>query len=944
MGTVPMTICASGAEAGPAEVDPLLGSGWDFEDGKTEKWRHKDNATVAVAVDGGNRCLRLASGFSPYQFTWTTVTFPKAHARGVAHIDFRVRGDGSGNRLHVTLGCPAPEGRGSLYYANTKQEIALDFTGWRTACVDIEYFATPAGGLRDRDMEGLTFLQFMIRAGEPPKAVDICVDDIKFSGPTAKEIAAAETEKTERGEILRTVGPILDENSTAIQRVRAGLEAAAGEGKFVDVARLYLAALEWCNEDARRCATAEELPIARQALAFSRDVSSRLADQGRLMGRVLGRRPDEGDPLQAAKNPYFLSLIKVATSLSRKEQSWPKGRKGFRSIDNAWRFASLGNNCFDAAWAITRSGSPLRHNATLLRNALNMLDTIGHQHTDGDFNIDRSAIYGRDPNINRFCLAPALDAWRELSLAYPDLLPETKKADLERGLRRLVDYQVDDYGTPRLARQPHEKHPVYPNMDVHHILIMELAHRLWGDARYAKERDVFVEMLGASVYPMGAWPYINTQNECFVYHHLNVVLSARYWAISKNPRTLEMLRRTIPFYPRNVEPAGMPEYYTDCCWKHYWSGGAATGPDVIAGLFDCALNKVVAARAGDVWGYGHGYQTGIAAEFWKPVPPKPLPDNYVIYDADIEGPRGRYGTWSFAANGRNFGVGYQGKDTFVGCMITDPARRPLPLDAALQIVTAEVRLKRDGNHWTAGRYCSALEKLDKALGPDCGSLAVRYTVSKPNWHHKEDELLPWEGTQTWYLSKDRLVGLVSLGATTDDRRAAIIGRIRLGMSREIEPDGKDAWRYGNMAIRIHAHNYSKIEIRPSETFYLDKPENYKSTEITLVDPLSVQNARGDDVVFKKGTAFDFLVEVRPVSSPGVEALVRIDAGGCSGFQFMENGRSACVMHNPTDGALSIPLPTSLIDATAYDDTTGKGRKVVGPQLALQPHRHVLLIK
>ena len=48
---------------------------------------------------------------------------------------------------------------------------------------------------------------------------------------------------------------------------------------------------------------------------------------------------------------------------------------------------------------------------------------------------------------------------------------------------------------------------------------MELAHRLWGDPAYARERDVFVEMLAASVYPMGAWPYINTQNECFVYHH-----------------------------------------------------------------------------------------------------------------------------------------------------------------------------------------------------------------------------------------------------------------------------------------------------------------------------------------------------------------------------------------------------------------------------------------
>jgi hypothetical protein len=160
-----------------------------------------------------------------------------------------------------------------------------------------------------------------------------------------------------------------------------------------------------------------------------------------------------------------------------------------------------------------------------------------------------------------------LDAWWELSQAYPELLPEAKRADLEAGLRRLVEFQVTDYGTPRLARESHEKHPAYPNMDVHHILIMELAHRVWRDPRYAHERDRFVRILDGATHPMGAWAYINTQNECFVYHHLNVLLSARYWQLSDNPVTLAMLRRTIPFYPYNVEPAGMPEYYTDACWK-----------------------------------------------------------------------------------------------------------------------------------------------------------------------------------------------------------------------------------------------------------------------------------------------------------------------------------------------------------------------------------------
>lgn len=930
---------------GPGVAVPeLLGVSWNFEDGALAMCRHKDNAELNISPDAVGRSLHLTSGFSPYSFTWVTLNFPKSRVGRTAHVEFRVRGDGSGNKVRLTLGAPDPLRRQSLYYLNARQEISLDFKGWRDFRLDIDKFDTPRGGIRDRDMGGLVFLQFMITAAGPRNPVDVLFDDIRFTGLTAEELEAIENERREQEQILRTIEPLSGQNAAALDVLHGRIEEARAAGRFVDVARVYLEGLRWCNDDVRRCIDAAELSSVRQALIFARGLEARLAAPETIMGKIFERRPEEGDPLRAQENPYFLSLVKVAASMARKEQSWAKGRKGFKSIGDAWKFASLGNNCFDAAWAMTRPGSPLRHDPMLLRNSLNMLDTISHQHTDGDFNIDRTAIHGRDPNINRFCLAPALDAWRELMLAYPDLLPDAKRADIEAGLRRLVDYQVQDYGTPRLERQAHERHPVYPNMDVHHIVIMELAHRLWGDPRYARERDAFVGMLAASVYPMGAWPYINTQNECFVYHHLNVVLSARYLSLSQNPVTLAMLRKTIPFYPNNVEPAGMPEYYTDCCWKHYWSGGAATGPDVIAGLFDCPENKGVANRAGEIWGHGHGYQTAIAAEFWKPLPSRPAADNYIIHDTNIEGPRGRYGNWSFAGNGRNHGVGYQGKDTFVGCMITDPDRRPLPLDAALQIVTTEVRLTREGNHWTGGRCCSALEKLGAALGPDCGSLAVRYTLSKPNWHHENDELVPWEGVQTWILSKDRLVGLVSIIATADEHRAAVLGRIRLGMSRSIESDGKDSWRYGHMSVKLHEHSFGRIEIRPSETFFLDKPENYKSTEITLVDPLSAESKGDGPILFRKGSRYDFLVEVRPASVDPAKDLKGIRGNGFTGFHFREKGRTVCILHNATDAAISVEVPKDLLGGRGYDDISGEGRPIASAPLALGAHRHILLIR
>jgi len=972
---IALMLAAGGVAAASPPAPPrapknpsLLALSWDFADGKLTGWSHKENTKLSLVDDSRRKVLRMESQFAPFAFAWTTRQFAPHSVEGVAHVGFRVRGDGSGHTLQISLGASHRGVSRALYYVDVKQTTTLNFRGWRAVTLDLDQFLTPQGGLRDADLANVVFLQFMVTSGKGvgsnlpvgpkgashkldltpfPHPLDIVIADVRCYGLTPAELVAIDLRRRQRQQIVAEAGTTLVTVRKQLADLRRQLDVVAKKGRFVDVAKVYLAALAWSVDDVQRCLDADELEIVAQAKPLLADLGKRLAEPRRLLDRVLDRPPREDDPYRAGENPYFKSVVAVARSMAGKETVWPKGRKGYRAVPDAWSFAGFGNNLFDAVWSMTTPKSPLRHQPMLLANALDLLDLIAHQHSGGDFNIDRTAIHGSDGNINRFCLAPALDAWWLLRQAYPDLLPPAKQADLEAGLRRLVEFQVRDYGLARLAAEPHVKFPAYPNMDVHHILIMELAHRLWRDPRYARERDAFVKILDQAVYPQGAFTYINTQNECFVYHHLDVVYSARYWKLSGNPLTLAMLRRTTAFYPYNVEPAGMPEYYTDACWKHYWGGGEPSGPDVIAALCDDPLNKKVADVCGEIWGYGHGYKSAIAAEFWKPLAARPLPDGYTMLDTNIDGPRGRYGCWSFAGNGRNYGVGYQGKDTFVGAMLTDPARRPVPLDAALEIVAAEVRLNRTDNHWNGGRYCSALEKLTTTLGPDCASLAVRYTVSKPNWHHKCDELLPWDGTQEWYLSKTRLVGLVTIEATAAETRAGVEGRVRLGLSHALETDGPQSWKYGRMRVKIHAHNYAQIVARPSETFYLDKPESYRSTEITLLDPLSVAVAAKHDVKYAKGTRYWFLVEVFPDSSPPAQEIAPIEHGAAVGFTLREADRLVVVLHNPSDAAATVPLalPPTATAITFYDDNSGKGR-AVGPRPAsidLPPQRHLLVI-
>ncbi len=930
------------------EHPPLLGARWDFSDASLTGWRWKDNARVSLAEEGGNKALRLESGFKPYKFTWVTRFFEPRSLKGVAHIRFRLRGDASGHRLELHLGAPSPQNRGrSLYYINSRQAVKLDFAGWRDASVDVAQFDTPDNGLRDRDLARVTFLEFTVHAENETRLLDIRIDDIEFVGLSQEEIASIERRRQERARLVAELSAALGPVEKRLTAIREDLDKAAAQGEHIDAARVYWTALDWTTRDVKRSLACDELDVVRQTKPILADLQKRVEEPQRVLGKILPKAPDEGDPLDSQRNPHFKSVIDAVRPATQSERWWPKGQEGYRSIPDAWTFRRLGDDSFAAVWAMTRAKSPLRHHPMLATNALNLFDVIAHQHTDGDFNVNRTAVHGHDPNINRFCLAPALDAWCELKQAYPDLLPPALEADLEAGLKRLVDAQVKEYGLARLAQRPDVRFPAYPNMDVHYILIMERAHQLWKGPQYARERDAFVKILQSAAYPMGAFTYVNTQNECFVYHGLDVLYAARYWQLSRDANVRELLQKTAPYYPYNVEPAGMPEHYTDACWKHYWGGGDSTGPAVIAAISSDPLNQQVARTCGAIWGYGRGHTGAIAAEFWRPIAARPLPDNYTIYDANTQGPRGRYGNWSFAGNGRNYGVGFQGKDTFVGCMITDPLRRPMPLDAALQVVTAEVRLNHTGNHWEGGRCHSAQEELTTAVGEDFGSLAVRYTVSRPHWHFKHDELLPWEGTQVWYLSRSRLIGLVALEATADETRAAVHGRIRLGLKRELESVGDESWRYGRLVVRLHGHNYARVVAKPSETTILEEPSRYRSTEITLLDPVSVAAGEQGDVLFKKGTRYWFLLEVCRGDTPPTEEVRRIEQGPLCGLSFREPGRRGVLVFNPTGRAVDVDYPLDRPGAPwmIYQDNAGKGKPLDGAALKtrLEPFRHAVAL-
>lgn len=719
-------------------------------------------------------------------------------------------------------------------------------------------------------------------------------DDV-YLGADVEAIAARERRRLENEVALKEGAAMLKPAEAAFTQ----LKARAGETADW---QLLLAMLQWALDDAR---LAQEAAIGTSLRDTCRDV----LDYCRRVDEIIATAAAVRHPAKQAPaldgNPYVVRLNAEADSLAKSCPVYKKGEEGYKQINNAWTFRTLGAESSIMAWGLLHPRSGQYGNPALLKRLLVHLQAITQNHLNGDFNPGREAIYGSDPNINRFCLAPAMDALAMLEERYPWLILPSKREEWRRELRTLVEHQYDTYG----AREPLDpKRPrYYPNMDVHHLLIMELAHRMFGDDRYAKDRDVMLQWLKDALYPNGAWTYHYPQNECYGYHQLNVTFIARYYELTRDARAREILRLSSGYYPMVHDAEGMTEHYTDCAWKHMWGAASPAGADVIAGMFDDGENKRAALDAARR-GYPGSTTAFYAAPWWKELEPAAPRDNWLLFDKDIVGPRGRYGTFSFAGTARHIDRGSIGKDTFVGCMIGDREARPLPLDSALQIATIESRLKPEGNHWYSARYVSGDEKSTTIMAPDLATLAVRYRITTPRWGFgSTDE--PWEGVQQWLLCGERLVGMVTIRAVENTESAGVWGRLRFGVHKEFEVGEQGMFKYGSLIAKIHDHNFAKIETAPSESFYLDKPEQFRSRQILLKDSAAV-SGKEPPYQYRKGQEFHYLVEVLPYWSDLASDVKRIHSKAIMGFELQQGGRRIIILHNETDEAATHTLPAA----------------------------------
>ncbi len=558
-----------------------------------------------------------------------------------------------------------------------------------------------------------------------------------------------------------------------------------------------------------------------------------------------------------------------------------------------------------AAQALGHPQSPLKDDPRVLTLLLNLLDREFNGWTD------------RTSDLADFENANYPVAYAMLNAVYPDLIPSTVKTAWEQAILLNAQQIVTDYG------DVYNNHRFYQTSWSNDIRQAEdLLASSWDvhNADFERTARNAIAVLAQSVYRDGAFSYQGLENASCASQGDDIFSLAWYWLLSGDASAKQMLLGAKHFFPLCYDPRGVAEDFTAPADQHNWSqvrpGEAAY---IIAGMTDDPYN---ATLAGNVQG------SEIDAIFYRAdLSKKTLPDNYLLYDQNIQGPRGHFGLFSFAGSTRDASVTQRdqpdsnlgiGKSTFAGAMLLDPSSSSStanwPLNAALDSVGSEVQT-------TAGSNVMGLDRQNFRSFPQnerdavtithsFAALSTSYLITDKIRPRGPFNPLKWQGDQQWLFLPDRIIGLLSITSLVDQQAYGVDGSIKLvsgrdnwGSQKTFQALDPSTVRYGNMIVRIHDQNYgSKLQTALEATSAIDPIDSSnKSGRIVIRDA----HANGTKpITYGRGEIHYYEVEIYPASSKADQTSRLAISGKLQGFQAIEESRTLQIIANPTNSPLT----------------------------------------
>lgn len=614
--------------------------------------------------------------------------------------------------------------------------------------------------------------------------------------------------------------------------------------------------------------------IEQSAFEIGLDIKADIEDgMSRNMGRMDSNHPWLQPVVQAKDNPFLdpeMNERWYRDFTATPDDEWKLPTKDTAAYTGLYGKHGAFTEAVDASqWLMmaVHPQSPLKDRRELFLRAIRRIDA----YLEDDY-------HGRK-NYHFFALSAALMAAVVLDQTFPEMILPRQKARWTESIRRIAkDHDAKPGGN-------------YSNADLGYGRIRIACGLFLKDMDYTARGLAQVHTWDANIFEDGGTSYIAKQNESPGYHGACISLAYDSYIMTRDPKITDMLKK-LEYYPISITDSNLTtEWFTVPSWKQSWYGAGSP-----------AANRIVYYLTGNPY---HLLLNG-PDHFLKPEEPSikdalaykthpttevRLPNNYTLYDRNIQGVRMNYGLFSAAMNGR---VTDQlvGKNTYVGLTLAEP-----PKDGKRAFSAAVYGI----NAFPMGASTISKESISVAVGRDFASLGADYTLAKRMAGPTRREV-PWKGRQSWLCLPDRMIGLVELTPDGKQRTSAITLNIELGRGKSGAFDNSPARKlddmtcqYGNLLVKVLETNFKGIKLSPTADGLAADGVRGPHNEFHLVDEPNLNDWSTAERDYE-GT-FYAVLELKPTSTRSTAKVEKIQHANLIGLRVTLNNRTYTTIYN-----------------------------------------------
>lgn len=646
----------------------------------------------------------------------------------------------------------------------------------------------------------------------------------------------------------------------------------------------------------------------------------------------------------SASNPYIAAIHSWAASyLAQSFTGFTKASATNKLFPKTYDARTLTTTAENLHWLLVSPLSNYRYNVELLRRFLTIVYATSDDYI---FNgQEPSGVPGTTNNAlnDWFTASKACYSWQMAETSFSTYIPNTLKLKL-RAAADSMGTQFHSYIASIYAPNvPINTTVHYANRDVNYAETLIKTGIYRNNTAWLNMGKRIVDSINLTmVYPDGAYSYIERQNEVANYHGGNNNSLAKIWSVSEYQPAWDCIKKTPNFELISIEPRELSEFYTVPAWKTMWNGSSGISAEPLLAITQNPYLKTKYDQFRVVAPYDDEMVLSLA--YYKAnIPALPLPDNYLVYDRNIQGPRGRYGRFSYAATGRAVAVPGSndcGLQTVIGSMETKEGRvaNQDEMDAALMAVHSKVHVRKTTaqTEWTDWAYMMSRTNGKSCVGYTASTIStagvLQYQTSGPNAFETN-----WSSYQQWITLPDRVIGIVETYPTNNVTTQAyeIDGRVRFTYGRAALLNPKyivtevagSKYSYGKYNAIIHNHDFTTVSV---DTAGVVRDDFRNSMEIIFSYNLSNGNTLYN---YPGNTKKYFIVEIRDSAATDNATVSRYVNGNVKGLIVKLNGKSYASYRN--DGsAAAVDLSTVLVAGNTNQVLFSRGDSITKQPVAI----------